>query len=44
MEQTQEKNQISIVNIVFLITMAVSVIVGLLPLKFLEDNIVLQLL
>ena len=44
MEQTQEKNQISIVNIVFLITMAISVIVGILPLKFLEGNIVLQLL
>ena len=43
MEQTQEKNQVSIVNIVFLVTMAISVIVGFLPLDFLEGNIALQL-
>ncbi len=44
MEQTQEKNQVNIVNIVFLITIAISIIAGFLPLKFLEGNIALQLL
>ncbi len=44
MEQTQEKNQVHVVNIVFLITMVISVVAGFLPLKFLEGNIALQLL
>ena len=44
MEQTQEKNQVSIVNIVFLATIAISVIASFLPFPFLEDNVALQLI
>lgn len=36
MEETREKNRISAVNIVFLITMIISVVVSVLPLDFLE--------
>lgn len=43
MEQTQEKNQVGIVNIVFLVTVVISVVAGFLPLGFLEGNTALQL-
>jgi len=44
MEQTREKNRVSAVNIVFLITMVISVAVGFLPLDFMVGRPALQIL
>lgn len=44
MEQSREKNRISAVNIVFLITMIVSIVVGFLPLDFLAGRPALQII
>jgi len=44
MEPTQEKNRISSVNIVFLVTVVISIVVGFLPLDFLEGKTALQLI
>lgn len=44
MEETREKNRVNAVNIVFLITMIVSIVVSFLPLDFLSAYPVLQVM
>ena len=44
MLQTKEKNRIGAVNIVFLVSMLISVVVAFLPLDFLVEYPALQLI